>query len=65
MVQPRSGISNPRPSHDLKTKGRRENEVRFKLPGLEEGEGKIMVSLLIDGMETNALPFYVVKEVTQ
>jgi hypothetical protein len=39
-----------------------EDEVRFKLsgqiPGLENNAGTAWISLLIDGMETNALPFH-------
>ncbi|MGK7873156.1 MAG: IPT/TIG domain-containing protein [Xenococcaceae cyanobacterium] len=42
------------------------NEVKFKLPSkipqLDTQEGTIWVSLLIDGMETNSLPFHVVNQ---
>lgn len=43
----------------------KEEAVKFKLPtkvpGLGDGSGTIWVSLLIDGMETNALPFHVMR----
>jgi hypothetical protein len=46
----------------------REGSVRIELPeggqrnGIDLGNGKIMVSLFVDGMETNALPLHVLKE---
>jgi HEAT repeat protein len=43
----------------------KDDEVKFRMPpeltGLAEDGGTVWVSLLIDGMETNALPFHVVK----
>jgi hypothetical protein len=43
-----------------------EHQVTFKLPGklpaLKIEEGTVWVSLLVDGMETNALPFHLVKK---
>ena len=43
----------------------KEEAVRFTLPtavpNLEDGAGTIWLSLLIDGMETNALPFHVIE----
>jgi hypothetical protein len=42
----------------------RQHEVSFRLPseipGLGSGEGTAWVSLFVDGMETNALPYHVV-----
>ncbi len=43
-----------------------EHQVKFRLPaslpGLESGIGIVWLSLLIDGMETNSLPFHVMKK---
>ncbi len=45
--------------------------MRFKLPGLDalpgaqNGQDRVMVSLFVDGMETNALPFHVLKNAGQ
>ncbi len=44
-----------------------EHQVAFDLPDLsdlfaaESDKGKVMISLFVDGMETNALPFHVLK----
>ena len=35
-------------------------ELPEDLPGLADGQGTIWISLLVDGMETNSLPFHVV-----
>ena len=35
-------------------------ELPANLPGLAEAQGTIWISLLVDGMETNSLPFHVV-----
>jgi hypothetical protein len=54
---------NPIRAEKLKWK---DQEVSFKLPnkfnGSEEFEGTVWISLLVDGMETNALPFHVIRE---
>jgi hypothetical protein len=39
----------------------KENTVRFMLPGSQNGQDQVMVSLFVDGMETNALPYHVLK----
>lgn len=44
-----------------------EHTVRFTLPGDLHGEplpDTIRISLFVDGMETNALPFQVIKDTT-
>ena len=43
------------------------DRVTFKLPGsaslggLQSGKAQVMISLFVDGMETNALPYHIVK----
>lgn len=44
----------------------KDQEVSFKLPnkinGAEKFNGTVWISLLVDGMETNALPFHVIED---
>jgi hypothetical protein len=43
----------------------KENTVRFTLPGSQNDQDQVMVSLFVDGMETNALPYHVLKNTGQ
>ena len=39
-----------------------ENKVSFKLPELNKEEQPIWISLIVDGHETNAIPFYMLQK---
>lgn len=65
--QDRKIFINHRPVKAVLADAWQDNEVRFKLPeqlpGLVNGEGTVWLSLFVEGTETNALPFHVVRSV--